>query len=115
VPPGDLEERFIRGAGPGGQKINKTATTVCVRHVPTGLEVRCQRERTQAANRRLAWESLCNRLAERVRAEKERRRQAREAERRRNRPKSPAQKAVMRADKRHRARRKATRGRVEDE
>ena len=50
----DVEEKFVRGSGPGGQKINKTSSTVWLRHAPTGLEVRCQRERSQAANRELA-------------------------------------------------------------
>ncbi|MFM9081896.1 MAG: peptide chain release factor family protein, partial [Opitutaceae bacterium] len=47
----EVEEAFVRGAGPGGQKINKTSSTVWLRHRPTGVEVRCQRERSQAANR----------------------------------------------------------------
>ena len=46
-----LIERFIRGPGSGGQKINKTSSTVALRHRPTGIEVRCQQERSQAANR----------------------------------------------------------------
>jgi hypothetical protein len=54
--PEAVEERFIRGSGPGGQNINKTSTTVCLRHAATGIEVRCQRERSQAANREWAWE-----------------------------------------------------------
>ena len=45
VRPADVEERFVRGTGPGGQKINKTSSTVWLRHGPTGVEVRCQRER----------------------------------------------------------------------
>lgn len=52
----------MRGAGPGGQKINKTSSTVWLRHRPTGVEVRCQRERSQAANRESAWLILCERL-----------------------------------------------------
>ncbi|HEV8544521.1 MAG TPA: peptide chain release factor-like protein, partial [Verrucomicrobiae bacterium] len=54
----DVEERFIRGAGAGGQKINKTSSTVCLQHKPTGVEVRCQRERSQTLNRLLAWNEL---------------------------------------------------------
>ena len=54
--PADVDERFVRGSGPGGQKINKTSSTVVLVHRPTGLEVRIQRERSQAANRELAWE-----------------------------------------------------------
>lgn len=108
----DIEESFVRGSGPGGQKINKTSSTVCLRHRPTGLEVRCQRERSQAANRELAWAELCARLEGRVRSAATTRQQAREAERRRNRQKSHGKKVAMVASKRHRARHKAGRGRV---
>ncbi len=50
----DLEEKFIRSAGPGGQNVNKTATCVYLRHKPTGIEVKCQKERAQAVNRIIA-------------------------------------------------------------
>ena len=64
----DVEEKFVRGAGPGGQKINKTSSTVWLRHGPTGVEVRCQRERSQAVNREVAWAELVAKLEARVRA-----------------------------------------------
>ncbi len=108
----DIEESFVRGSGPGGQKINKTSSTVCLRHRPTGLEVRCQRERSQAANREEAWAELCSRLEHQIRSAAASRQQAREADRRRNRQKSYGQKVAMVVSKRHRARHKAGRGRV---
>jgi protein subunit release factor B len=58
----DLEERFIRSSGPGGQNVNKVATCVVLRHRPSGVEVRCQRERSQALNRFLARRLLLRRL-----------------------------------------------------
>ena len=58
----DLEERFVRGSGPGGQKINKTSTCVQLRHKPTGLTVRCQRERSQVLNRFLARRLLLDKI-----------------------------------------------------
>ena len=67
VRPGDVDERFVRGGGPGGQKINKTSSTVWLRHRPTGIEVRCQRERSQSVNREVAWTELCEKLEARVR------------------------------------------------
>jgi protein subunit release factor B len=115
VDPAEVEEKFVRGAGPGGQKINKTSSTVWLRHRPTGIEVRCQEERSQRANRERAWQLLAAKIAERrerARAEKE---QAREAERRRTRQKSRAQKARMVAAKRAHARHKANRGPVREE
>jgi protein subunit release factor B len=108
----DVEEKFVRGAGPGGQKINKTSSTVWLRHGPTGVEVRCQRERSQAVNREVAWAELCSKLEARVRAVKDAAVDAREAERRRTRPKTRGQKVRMIQEKKHRAGHKAKRGRV---
>src|SRR4051812_11269321 len=84
----DVEERFVRGSGPGGQKINKTSSSVSLRHIPTGVEVRCQRERSQSANRQLAWLDLCAKLEEAKQREVDRVRSAREKALRRTRPKS---------------------------
>jgi len=78
----DLRETFVRSSGPGGQKVNKTSSCVQLVHVPTGLTVKCQRERSQALNRFLARRLLLDRIeklqkgvveAERDRAEKIRR------------------------------------------
>jgi protein subunit release factor B len=111
----DVEERFIRGSGPGGQKINKTSSTVWLRHRPTGIEVRCQGERSQAANRESAWLELCKRLEDRLRAARDAAQQQREKSRRQTRQKSHGQKVRMIQAKKHRARNKAHRGRVGDE
>ena len=110
----EVEERFVRGTGPSGQKINKTSSTVWLRHRPTGVEVRCQRERSQAANRELAWLDLCEKLEARARAAREAMVDARETERRRSRQKSRGQKVRMIEAKKHRAKHKAKRGRVND-
>jgi protein subunit release factor B len=112
VRPADVEERFVRGTGPGGQKINKTSSTVWLRHGPTGVEVRCQRERSQADNRAAAWTELADRVEQRRRLAAAAVEQAREKERRRHRQKSRGQKARMVAEKKHHARHKALRGRV---
>jgi protein subunit release factor B len=114
VVPADVDERFVRGAGPGGQKINKTSSTVWLRHRPTGLEVRSQRERSQAVNREAAWWILCAKLAERARAAAAAQVEAREAQRRRVRQKSWSQKRKMVEAKHHRAGAKSRRGRVSD-
>ncbi len=112
VRPEEVEERFVRGAGAGGQKINKTSSTVWLRHRPTGVEVRCQRERSQSVNRLLAWSELADKLAWR-RADAANKKQAeRELVRRQTRQKSRGQKARMIEGKKHRAKHKSSRGRV---
>jgi protein subunit release factor B len=58
----DIEEKFIRSSGKGGQKVNKTASCVYLKHLPTGIEVKCQEERTQALNRFLARRILVNKI-----------------------------------------------------
>ena len=115
VVPADVEERFVRGAGPGGQKINKTSSTVWLRHRPTGIEVRCQAERSQSANREQAWQELCAKLEARIRAAREAAQQEREKGRRQARQKSYGQKVRMIEAKKHRAKHKAKRGRVSGE
>lgn len=62
----DIEERFVRAAGPGGQNVNKTATAVFLRHRPSGVEVKCQETRSQALNRFLARRLLCQKLQEMI-------------------------------------------------
>lgn len=115
VRPEEVDERFIRGTGPGGQKINKTSSTVWLRHGPTGVEVRCQAERSQAANRDSAWQDLCAKLEARARGAATAAVELREAERRRTRQKSRRQKARMIEAKKQRAKHKARRGRVRGE
>jgi len=58
----DIIERFIRSQGHGGQKVNKTSTCVYLKHVPTGIEVKCQKERSQSLNRFLARRILVSKI-----------------------------------------------------
>ena len=110
--PEEVEEHFIRGAGAGGQKINKTSSTVWLRHKPTGVEVRCQRERSQSVNRLLAWTELAEKLAWRRQESANQAQAARELIRRQKRQKSRGQKVRMIETKKHRAKHKSARGRV---
>ena len=64
VKPEDIEEQFVRGSGAGGQKINKTSSTVHLRHVPTGIEVRMQQHREQSKNRASAYKLLILKIEE---------------------------------------------------
>lgn len=109
----DVDERFVLGSGRGGQKLQKTSSSVWLRHRPTGIEVRCQRERSQSVNRLLAWTELCRKLEERQRAEIAQQKDLREQSRRRIRQKSRGQKLRMIESKKHRAGIKARRGRPE--
>jgi protein subunit release factor B len=55
----DLEEKYVRSSGPGGQNVNKTASCVYLKHIRSGLEVKMQRERSQGLNRYYARKRLC--------------------------------------------------------
>lgn len=84
----DFEEKFVRSSGPGGQKVNKTSSCVVLKHVPSGLEVKMQKERSQPLNRYHARKRLCELMeeqtlgtqspaalkAEKIRKQKQRRR-----------------------------------------
>jgi len=58
--PADLLEKFVRGSGAGGQKINKTSNCVFLKHLPTGTAIKCQMERSREMNRFLARRELCD-------------------------------------------------------
>ena len=58
----DLEESFIKGSGPGGQKINKTSNCVQLKHTPTGIVIKCQETRSREENRRIARRLLVRKL-----------------------------------------------------
>jgi len=60
----DLVEKFVRSSGKGGQHVNKTSTCVWIRHVPSGIEVKCMEERSQSLNRFLARRELLERFEE---------------------------------------------------
>lgn len=62
----DIVEAFVRGGGAGGQKINKTASAVFLKHLPTGTEVKCQKHREQSRNRLSAYKILIDKIEEKV-------------------------------------------------
>ena len=62
VSEGDLIEKFILGSGSGGQKINKTSSCVYIKHVPSGIEIKCQKTRSRDLNRLYARRELCERV-----------------------------------------------------
>lgn len=58
----DIEEKFVRSSGHGGQNVNKTATCVYLKHIPTGIEVKCMKDRSQSINRFLARRELVKKV-----------------------------------------------------
>ena len=109
----DLEESFILGGGPGGQKTNKTSSVVRLAHTPSGLQVRCGETRSRETNRwlarRMLAEAILAREKGRVTAEQQRREKVRRQKRRRSR----RQKQKMLADKHAHTEIKAARRRVD--
>jgi protein subunit release factor B len=95
----DLEESFILGGGPGGQKINKTSNVVRLAHEPSGLMIRCGETRSRETNRWLARRMLAEAVLEREKGIKSAARQAREKIRRQKRRRSRRQKQKMLDDK----------------
>jgi protein subunit release factor B len=85
----DLLEKFIRSSGPGGQNVNKVATCVYLKHIPSGFEVKMQKARSQALNRFLARRELVRKIKNQIlgkESEEEKRRQKiRRAKQRRSR------------------------------
>ncbi len=74
----DLLEKFIRSSGPGGQNVNKVATCVYLKHIPSGFEVKMQKARSQAMNRFLARRELVRKIKNQIlgrESEEEKRRQ----------------------------------------
>jgi peptide chain release factor len=82
----DIAEKFVRSAGKGGQHVNKTSTCVQLTHLPTGISVKVQSERSQFRNREEARRLLAEKVAAASRADRQRKVQEREKERRRKRP-----------------------------
>lgn len=111
----DLEESFVRGTGAGGQKINKTSSTVVLKHLPSGLEVRCQQERFQSLNRVLAREWLCDKLHEKNQAVRLELRNVVEKKKRQNRKRPRGVKERILKSKHQRSETKKQRGKVRGE
>ena len=105
----DLQEKFIRSSGKGGQHVNKVATCVYLKHVPTGIEVKCQQERSQAMNRFLARRILTDKIETKIEGEKSEEQQRIQKIRRQKRKRSKRAKEKMLEDKKKQSEKKKAR------
>lgn len=99
----DLAEKFIRSSGAGGQNVNKVSTCVWLKHRPSGIEVKCQRERSQALNRYLARRLLTDKVERKILGKKSKEEQLRQKIRRQKRRRSRRAIEKMLANKHHRS------------
>jgi len=111
----DIEEQFVRSSGAGGQKVNKTSSCVVLHHRPTGIRVKCQRERAQALNRFLARRILLDKIETKLRGAESAEQQEIARIRRQKRKRSRRAKLKLLADKRYQAGKKSSRAGVRPE
>jgi protein subunit release factor B len=106
----DIIEKFIRSSGKGGQKVNKASTCVYLKHIPTNIEVKCQRERYQAINRYLARKILTDKVEAMIRGKESEEQQRIAKIRRQKRKRSQKAKLKMLEDKKKQSQKKKDRG-----
>jgi len=110
IPDNELRFTFSRSSGPGGQNVNKTATCVYLKHLPTGIEVKCQQERSQALNRFLARRILAEKIETLIEGRKSEEMQRIAKIKRQKRKRSKRAKEKMLGEKKIRAEKKKSRG-----
>ena len=109
----DIEEKFVRSSGKGGQNVNKVASCVMLHHLPSGMQVKCQKERSQAMNRFHARRLLCEKIEEKLLGKKSAKQQSREKLRRQKRKRSKRAKEKTLEYKKKTSEKKTLRKKVE--
>ncbi|MEI6090242.1 MAG: peptide chain release factor-like protein [bacterium] len=105
----DLIEKFVHASGKGGQNVNKVATCVYLKHIPTGIQVKYSGDRSQAANREEAREILLKKINDKIELAKKKAISEIEKEIRRTRPRSAKAKRTVTKDKTLLSKKKSTR------
>lgn len=111
----DLIEKFILGSGRGGQNLQKTSSCVYLKHIPSGIEVKCQKDRSREVNRWLARRAICEKFQNEILLEKTKKIQEFEKIRRQKKTRSRKQKRKMIDDKRKLHEKKTLRSKPQDE
>jgi len=106
----DIVEKFVRSSGRGGQKVNKTSSCVYLKHIPTKIEVKCQKERSQSLNRFLARRILADKIETMIKKKESEEQQRIEKIRRQKRKRSKRAKLKMLEEKKKHSLKKRERG-----
>jgi protein subunit release factor B len=108
----DILEKFVLSKGPGGQNVNKTSTCVYLKHLPSGIEVKCGRERSQLRNRIEARKILIDKIEENVLKTELEKKNKREKIKRQSRKRSFKAKQIMLENKKMKSKKKSLRKKI---
>jgi protein subunit release factor B len=108
----DIDEQFVRSSGAGGQNVNKVSSCVVLHHRPTGIQVRCQKERSQGLNRFIARRLLVEKIEAKIHGAASEEAQRIAKIRRQKRKRSRRAKLRLLEEKRHQGEKKSQRATV---